>query len=271
MSVDVRSEGGSRPTAAPGVRAPGLHLVPTSPPARLEAPGASSPLVAELESVAAAMAADGATTAHRRELDAVLGAWAHALVRTHGSRPTAASPVAPLPWVLDGPLPAWLDDLPPAAGPAWAVRAHPAVRRAVARTRASWTDTVWIHGAPTGDDVVLRCDDAGAWEAELPSPIGRGDARWDVATVLDWLAVALGSALAPVWRVDPGARFLAAYRTLGGDATPTRAMAVTRTLATAVEWSAQLVADSDGQDDDREWVAALWQRPLELVGVGRRP
>jgi hypothetical protein len=272
MSVEVRREGVAAAAPAPARRASGLHAVPDAPAVTDPhvAPAlAAVALVTELDGVVAAMAADGATPAHRDELDAVLTAWAQALVRTHRRRLTPFSPVAPLPWVLEDPLPAWIDELPAAAGPAWAVRAHPAVRQSVHRTLSSWTAVQWTHGAPTGDDVVLSPEAGGTWRAQLPSPIGRGDPRWDVATVLDWLAVALGPILEPVWRIDPGARFLTEYRAQGGDATPSRAMAVTRTLATAVEWSALVVDGSDVDDEDAAWLGMLWRRPLELVGAGR--
>lgn len=225
-------------------------------------------LVRELEAIVDRMRETGPTRAAREKLDGLLSAWAGALVRLHRRRLTAGAPVAPLPWVLVEPLPAWLTDLPADIGPAWAVREHPAVRRAVELTRSTWSGAQWIHGDPTGDQVVVVAAPRGP-RAELSEPAGRGDPRWDVATVLDWLAVALGPALEPAWRIDPGARLLAAYRDLGGDATPTRAMAVARTLLTAVEWSAQLAVAHEPQDDDRAWLAGLWTRPLELIGAAR--
>jgi len=277
MSVETEpGEGGAR-TAAPTGRhaARSLTLVAS---AAIDGPavrharhlasvtGDAHDLVRDLETVVERLHETGATPAERGALDELLTAWADALVRLHRTRLTALTAVAPLPWVLTEPLPRWLEDLPAEAGPAWAVRAHPGVHRAVELTCTTWSAAQWVHGDPTGDEVLVVTTPHGP-RAELSTPVGRGDPRWDVATVLDWLAVALGPTLEPAWRIDPGARFLAAYRHLGGDATPSRAMAVARTLQTAVEWSAQLAIAQEPGDDERAWLAGLWTRPLELIGA----
>lgn len=279
MSVEIEPGGAVARVTAPSGRhgTAALTLVPAvderSPDggaARHLATAATTgrALVRALEAVVDRLHAEGATPDARAELDALLAAWADALVRVHRTRLTALTPVAPLPWVLAEALPDWLAELPADVGPAWAVRAHAGVRRAVELTHATWTAAQWVHGEPTGDEVVVAATSRGP-RAELSDPAGRGDPRWDVATVLDWLAVALGAALDPAWRIDPGARFLRAYRDLGGDATPTRAMAVTRTLQTAVEWSAQLAVAQEPDDDERAWLTGLWTRPLELIGAAR--
>lgn|GEM_PF-1222142 len=238
------------------------------------------PLVRELEAVVDRMSAYGPMLALQSDLRALLGAWAAALVRLHRTPVTATTPVADVPWVLTEPLPDWLDDLPTETGPVWAVRAHPGVLRALRRTRGDWTAAQWTHGDPTGDEVVVtrrrgttRATLLGAAhhdEVEQDPPAGQprsgtGDPRWDVATALDWLAIALGPTLDPAWRVDPVVMFLDEYQALGGTAVPTRAMAVARTVATAVEWSAQLALAGPDGPEERAWLAGLWTRPLELA------
>ncbi|MGY4643458.1 hypothetical protein ACVW07_001291 [Cellulomonas sp. URHB0016] len=251
-------------------------------------PGAAEveplPLVRELESVVDRMSTYGPLLALQSDLRALLGAWAAALVRLHRTPVTLATPVAEVPWVLTEPLPAWLGDLPVETGPIWAVRVHPGVLQALRRTLAGWTAAQWTHGDPTGDEVVVtrrhgttRATLLGAAhhdEAEQEPPAGQprsgmGDPRWDVATVLDWLSIALGPALDPAWHVDPVAMFLDEYHALGGRAVPTRAMAVARTVATAVEWSAQLALAGPDGPDERAWLSGLWTRPLELAGRRR--
>ncbi|MEZ0449549.1 hypothetical protein [Cellulomonas sp. ICMP 17802] len=235
------------------------------------------PLVRELEDLVGRMHRRGPTRSLTAELTEVLSAWAAALLRLHRTPLSAFAPDAPRPWVLDEPLPDWLDELPPQAGPVWAVRAHPAVGRAVQEAAAAWTAAQWTHGEPTGDEVAItRVHGApravllgGAPRSDGRSPAGCGDPRWDVATVLDWIAIALGPVLDPAWEIDPVAVFVAEYRDLGGDATPTRAMAVARTLGTAIEWSAQLVLAGEAGDDELAWLSGLWTRPLELVGAAR--
>ncbi len=246
---------------------------------------AARSLVRELEDVVARMHTHGALPALRVDLRELLGAWAAALVRLHRTPLTPTTPVADLPWVLTEPLPTWLDDLPGDLGPVWAVRAHPGVQRAVRAARASWSAVQWTHGEATGDEVVvtrtkgvvratlLGSHDRSAPEGDLaPARAGRsgcGDPRWDVATALDWVALALGPALDPAWHLDPVGTFVAQYRELGGDALPDRTTAVARTLASAVEWSAQLTLAGDPTDDERAWLAGLWSRPLDLVGRAR--
>jgi hypothetical protein len=261
---------------------PAISGAPTSP-ARHQRGGGTAlvpepdgrPLVRELEDVVGRLHERGPASVLRTELTALLSAWAAALVRLHRTPLTALTPTADLPWVLDGPLPDWLDELPVQAGPVWAVRAHPAIARALAETRSAWTNAQWIHGEATGDDVaVTRANGSvravllgGAPRRDGSAPAGCGDPRWDVATALDWVAIALGPVLDPVWRLDPVATFLAEYRSLGGDATPTRSMAVARTVGTAVEWSAQLALVAEPTDDELSWLSGLWSRPLELVGA----
>lgn len=249
-----------------------------------EVPAARS-LVRELEEVAAAMHDHGPLPSLRVDLRQLLSAWAAALVRLHRTPLTAAVPVAELPWVLREPLPRWLGDLPVDVGPVWAARAHPGVARAVEDARRSWSAVQWTHGDPTGDEVVvtrthgvpravlLGVVDRSSPEGPLPAApshrSGRGDPRWDVATALDWLALALGPALDPGWELDPVATFVAEYRELGGDALPTRSTAVARTLCSAVEWTAQLTLGAEPTDEERAWLVGLWQRPLELVARTR--
>jgi hypothetical protein len=60
------------------------------------------------------------------------------------------------------------------------------------------------------------------------------------------------------------------YRAHGGDALPSRAMAVVRTLTTAVEWTAQLAVLSEPDDEALAWLSGLWSRPLALLGAGGR-
>jgi hypothetical protein len=170
-------------------------------------------------------------------------------------------------------VPAWVTELPAVAGRAWAVRAHPSTSRAVDEARAGWSASQRVHGE-AGDDVVITRDAhrrLGPAQLRPGAATGRGDARWDVASALDWIAVMLGPALDRGWQLDPVADFLAAYRALGGAAEPTRALAVARTIATAVEWSAALTADGASATlEDHEWLAALWARPLDLVAGGAR-
>lgn len=241
------------------------------------------PLVRELEDLVARLHASGPTPTLRDELRSLLSAWAAALVRLHRTPLTPFTQEVERPWVLDGALPAWIDDLPAQAGPFWAVRAHPAIRRALEQARTSWTAAQRSHGDATGDEVVVTREH-GAVRAVLLGgghgrdaslalrervPAGRGDPRWDVATALDWTAIALGPVLDPAWDLDPVAIFLTEYRALGGDATPTRAMSVARTLATAIEWSAQLAIACEPTDEELAWLSGLWTRPLELVGAAR--
>ncbi|AEE45123.1 hypothetical protein [Cellulomonas fimi] len=252
--------------------------------AHAEVPVARS-LVRELEEVAAAMHDHGPLPSLRVELRQLLSAWGAALVRLHRTPLTSAVPLAELPWVLREPLPRWLADLPGDVGPVWAARAHPGVLRAVDEARRSWSAVQWTHGDATGDEVVvtrsrgvaravlLGVADRSSPDGTLPpAPAhrsGRGDPRWDVATALDWLALALGPALDPAWGLDPVASFVAQYRELGGDALPTRATAVARTLSSAVEWTAQLTLGAEPTDEERAWLVGLWQRPLELVARTR--
>ena len=233
------------------------------------------PLAGELEDVVDALTDEGPVTPLKVELADLLGAWASALIRVHRHPVDAGTRAAPLPRVLaEEPVPAWVTGLPAVAGHAWAVRAHPATRRAVDEARTGWSASQHVHGG-AGDDVVVRRDAGhriGAAQLLSGSASGRGDARWDVASALDWIAVVLGPSLDPSWRLDPVADFLAAYRARGGAAEPTRALAVARTIATAVEWSAALVADgASATDEDYDWLAALWARPLDLVVGGTYP
>ena len=226
-------------------------------------------LTAELDDLLDALTEQGPVPSLRVELADLLGAWAAALVRVHRLIVDAGTRSVPLPWVLrEEPVPAWVTELPAVAGRAWAVRAHPSTRRAVSEARAGWCAAQRVHGA-AGDDVVIT---RGARHRLGPAQLrpgaatGRGDARWDVASALDWIAVVLGPALDPDWQIDPVADFLASYRALGGEAEPTRALAVARTIATAVEWSAALTAEgASAHRGDHEWLAALWARPLDLV------
>lgn len=270
------AEGTSPEVVALVDEVPGAHAARhlTGPRAGQEPDG--RPLVRELEDVVGRMHQRGPAATLRAELTELLAAWAAALVRLHRTPLSALTPSAPRPWVLDEPLPDWLDELPAQAGPVWAVRAHPAVRRALVDAGSSWTAAQWTHGDSTGDEVAItrshgsvRAVLLGGPHCDDHSSAGCGDPRWDVATALDWIAIALGPVLEPAWAVDPVALFLAEYRSLGGDATPTRAMAVARTLATAIEWSAQLAVAGDPGDDELAWLSGLWTRPLELVGAAR--
>jgi hypothetical protein len=232
------------------------------------------PLVRELEDVVGRMNRRGPAATLRAELTVLLSAWAAALVRLHRTPLSALTPDAVVPWVLDEPLPDWLDRLPAQAGPVWAVRAHPAIGRALLDAKGSWTAAQWTHGDATGDEVAITRSHGTVRAALLGgsdehASAGCGDPRWDVATALDWIAIALGPVLDPAWDVDPVAIFLAEYRSLGGDATPTRSMAIARTLGTAIEWSAQLALAGGADDDELAWLSGLWTRPLELVGAAR--
>lgn len=251
------------PAAHPARHLPGV--VGTEPDGR--------PLVRELEDLVGRLHRRGPAATLRGELTALLSAWAAALVRLHRTPLHASTPDAAVPWVLDEPLPDWLDELPAQAGPVWAVRAHPAIGRALLDARSSWTAAQWTHGDPTGDEVAITRSHGtvrAVLQADPDHPsAGCGDPRWDVATALDWIAIALGPVLDPAWDLDPVAIFLAEYRSLGGDATPTRSMAIARTLGTAIEWSAQLALDPDSDDAELEWLSGLWTRPLELVGSAR--
>ncbi|WP_421734732.1 hypothetical protein [Cellulomonas sp.] len=265
---------------APGQTHPARHQREQGSTQALEPDG--RPLVRELEDLVGRLHQHGPTPVLRARLTSLLSAWAAALVRLHRTPLTSLTPTADLPWVLDEPLPDWLGTLPAQAGPVWAVRAHPAIARALEDARSTWTTAQWIHGEPTGDDVaVTRVN--GSVRAVLlggsaqpdgtvlarENGAGCGDPRWDVATALDWVAIALGPVLDPGWELDPVATFLAEYRSLGGDATPTRAMAVARTVGTAIEWTAQLAVAQEPTDDELSWLSGLWTRPLELVGAAR--
>ncbi|ROS31532.1 hypothetical protein [Cellulomonas sp. PhB150] len=250
-------------------RRPALHVVPSSTSTH----GIDRrPLVRELEDVVERMHDHGATPRLRSDLVALLGAWASALVDLHRARVpiTDAPPV--LPWVLEDGLPLWLDEVAPEAGPVWAVRAHPGVAHALERTRLGWSAVQSTHGDPNGDVVVVEREH-GFVRAHLDGADGSpcrgvlGDPRWDVATVADWLAVALGPALDPRWGIDPAATFVSRYRAHGGDALPSRHMAVARTLTTAVEWTAQLAVLTEPDDEALAWLSGLWSRPLALLGV----
>lgn len=270
------------PHEVPDDGATGRHAIAPVPD---DAPGTGTrSLVRELEDLTEQMHAHGPLPSLRVDLRELLAAWAAALVRLHRTPLTPTTPTAELPWVLTEPLPDWLDALPGDTGLVWAVRAHPGIRRAVEETRRAWLPVQWVHGDPTGDEVVVTRS-RGAVRAVLlgsgrdtpdgplaPARAGRsgcGDPRWDVATALDWLALALGPALDPAWQLDPVATFAGQYRELGGDALPSRSTAVARTLASAVEWTAQLTLDRDPSDDERAWLSGLWSRPLELVGRSR--
>lgn len=229
------------------------------------------PLVRELEDVVERMHEHGPTPRLRSDLVVLLGAWATALVDLHRARVPISDGPPTLPWLLEDGLPVWLDELPVAAGPVWAVRAHPGVAAALSGTRAGWSAVQNTHGDPNGDAVVIERDH-GTVRARLEAPDGSpcrgtlGDPRWDVATVADWLAVALGPALDPRWGIDPAATFVSRYRAQGGDALPNRQMAVARTVTTAVEWTAQLAVLAEPDDDGLAWLAGLWSRPLALLG-----
>lgn len=238
-------------------------------------------LVQELEGQVLVLRADGPTTTHRAALADLLVAWAESLVALHRSPAPSEAPAVPLPWVLVPDLLAGRPDGSHAvAGRAWAVRQHPRVRRALAAATASWAADRWVHDAGPDAVVVLRGRAAEGLGRELDperaglreSPraelvaAGRGDARWDVATALDWLAVHLTPALDPAWDLDPVAGFMRAYRARGGDAEPDRPLAVARTVATAAAWSDALDARAQEADaDELAWVAGLWARPLALL------
>lgn len=277
LAPDAQEHAGTHPAVGRHVRG--------SVPAHVPDTGTRA-LVRELEDVAEQMHAHGPLPSLRVDLRELLAAWAAALVRLHRTPLTPATPVAELPWVLTEPLPQWLDDVPHDTGLVWAVRAHPGVRRAVEEARRSWTPVQWVHGDPTGDEVVItrargavravllgteRTSPEGALAPARDGRSGCGDPRWDVATALDWVALALGPVLDPAWQLDPVATFAAQYRELGGDALPDRATAVARTLASAVEWTAQLTLDREPGDEECAWLAGLWSRPLDLVGRGRGP
>lgn len=253
-------------------------------------PHASGTLGAALQAAVTALRAEGPTAVRRTALTGLLDAWAAALVDLH-ARPVGAgvSPVA-RPWVLEHEtLPRWLGDLPAEAGRAWAVQAHPRVRRALRDARDGWTGAQWVHDGDV-DDVLVDPVAAGGAPADpataggVPSPraarvahvraSGRGDARWDVASALDWIAVTLVPALDDAWAVDPVTSFMAAYRERGGRAEPTRALAVARVVTTAIEQSLLLEVEaapgSGSGSDQLVWLAALWGRPLALVGAARR-
>jgi len=239
------------------------------------------PLVEHLEELVVHLRAHGPRPDLRRCLDQALGAWAGALIATHRTRVTALTPDAPLPWVLtDDPVPAWLDDLPTVAGPVWAVRQHPGVQRALEAARHTWSAVQLVHGDCTGDHVLVPLEGDGEGRLARLTPGtddlgvgtgGCGDPRWDLATALDWLATTLSPALDPTWDLDPVAGLTRVYRERGGDALPSRALAVARTVATAVEWSACVLDGADADEDDLAWLAGLWTRPLELVGSARPP
>jgi len=243
-----------------------LRLVDGGAPHRV-----TRPLVRELEAVSEAMHERGATPRLRAELVDLLGCWAQALVDLHRTGVTSLTRTGELPWVLSDGLPTWLDELPREAGPVWAVRAHPAIRRALEATRQGWSAVQLTHGDLTGDAVDV-CRSAAGLSARLtpvgPGPGVLGDPRWDVATAVDWLSCALEPALDPAWGIDPAATFVGRYRAHGGDALPSRAMAAARTLTTAVEWTAQLAVLQQPDDEELAWLAGLWGRPLALVAPG---
>lgn len=292
-------------------------------------------LVHALAETVTAMRADGPIVTHRAALADLLVGWAESLVALHGAPVPDDAAVTPLPWVLEADtLADRLGALPAGAGRAWAVAAHPRVRRALAQARADWLPDRWVHhadaervalvagpgpvagplhepggaasasssssalpssSAPSSSALpssvapsspalpsaapssaagvrtaTARTDLLAAQHAAAPRTVltgaGRGDARWDVATALDWLAVNLAPALEPAWELDPVTAFMRAYRGFGGEAEPSRAMAVARTVATAAEWSASLDArEGPAGEDEHAWVAGLWARPLTLV------
>jgi hypothetical protein len=252
-------------------RRPALHVV-TAPAG--DSAVAHRSLVRELEDVVERMHELGPTSHLRADLVSIVGAWASALVDLHRSR-VAVAAESQRPWVLDDGLPGWLDDLPAQAGPAWAVRAHPGTQWALDVTRAGWSAVQNTHGDPNGDVVIIEREH-GNVRALLTDTDGSpcrgvlGDPRWDVATVADWLSVALGPVLDPRWGIDPAATFVGRHRAHGGDALPSRAMAVVRTLTTAVEWTAQLAVLSEPDDEALAWLSGLWSRPLALLGAGGR-
>ncbi|MDM7832181.1 hypothetical protein [Cellulomonas edaphi] len=255
--------------AHPVDRRPALHAVqPTHGSTDLP----RRPLVRELEDVVERMHELGPSPRLRADLVSMLGSWASALVGLHRSRVSITAAEPALPWVLEDGLPAWLDDLPVEAGQVWAVRAHPATQRALDRTLAGWSAVQNTHGDPGGDVVTIEREH-GTVRAHLDAADGSpcrgvlGDPRWDVATAADWLAVALGPALDPRWGIDPAATFVSRYRAHGGDALPSRDMAVARTLTTAVEWTAQLAVLSEPDDEALAWLSGLWSRPLALLGA----
>ncbi|HEX5333270.1 MAG TPA: hypothetical protein VFW79_11560 [Cellulomonas sp.] len=268
LASDARSEveRDSVPSPPPGVEHALAAVGPVAAPTGTDV---GRPLVGELEDILDALTDEGPVTPLRVELADLLGAWASALIRVHRRPVDAGTRAARLPRVLsDDPVPAWVTELPAVAGCAWAVRAHPSTQRAIDEARTGWSTSQRVHGA-AGDDVVITRDAdhrIGAAQLLPGAATGRGDARWDVASALDWIAVVLGPSLDPSWQLDPVADFLAAYRALGGAAEPTRALAVARTIATAVEWSVALTADAASvTDEDHQWLAALWARPLDLV------
>lgn len=227
---------------------------------------AARSVVRELEDLTSRLELRGPAATLRAELSALLEAWATALLRVHRSRVAPTAPEAPAPWVLVAGLPSWIPELSPRTGPAWAVLAHPGTRAALTDVRQAWTADHLVHGEPAGDDLVVHRERGVVSASFLTSPGGLGDPRWDVATALDWLAVALGPVLDPQWQLDPVAELLAHYRRLGGQAEPDRSWAVVRTVTTAVEWTAQLGMGEEPPDDDTlGWLAGLWTRPLELL------
>ncbi|MGV8976914.1 MAG: hypothetical protein ACOH17_02630 [Cellulomonas sp.] len=272
--VSLRPAGGVRgepwhqivamlPEIGPACSAPDHPAAPATPAVL------GRPLADELDDLLDALTDQGPVPPLRADLADLLRAWASALVRFH-RRPVDVSTLSvQIPWVLcEDPVPAWVTELPAAAGRAWAVRAHPSTRRAVSDARAGWSTSRCVHGSAGNDVVITRgaSNRLGLARLNPRAATGRGDARWDVASALDWIAVVLGTALDPDWQIDPVADFLVAYRDAGGRAEPTRALAVARTIATAVEWSAALTAEGASTSrEDHEWLAALWARPLDLL------
>ncbi|NMM17873.1 MAG: hypothetical protein HHJ14_12365 [Cellulomonas sp.] len=279
--VALRPAGGARgkPRRKIGPMLPGIGPACTAvghPAAVPTSADVGRALAAELDDLLDALTDQGPVPPLRVELADLLDAWASALVGVHRRVVDAGTRPVPLPWVLrEDPVPAWVTELPAVAGRAWAVRAHPSTRRAVSEARAGWSATQHVHGAAGDDVVITRSARRHLAPAQLRpvAATGRGDARWDIASALDWIAVVLGPALDPDWQMDPVADFLAAYRAFGGEAEPTRALAVARTIATAVEWSAALTAEGASASlEDHVWLAALWARPLDLLtGATRLP